>query len=115
MRIAIASAHEPPKKTRGSLTKEMEGGGVKEGNNDKVTSNTGQERERSILPQDDYPGKMQVLTGENVLRQQLQTANVDKLPVAGALKKTKEVRFKLPSVEVHPKETSGSLTKETEV
>ena len=88
---------------------------MKEGNNDKVTSNTGQEPERSPLPQHDFPRKMPVFTGENVLKQQLQTANVDKLPVSGALKKTKGVSFELPSIEVHPKETSGSLIKETEV
>ncbi|XP_044165364.1 uncharacterized protein LOC114957203 [Acropora millepora] len=111
VRIAV----KPPKKTRGSSTKEMEGGGMKEGRNDKVTSNTGEEPERSLLPQDDFPRKMQVMTGENVLKQQLQTANVDKPSVSGALKKTKEVSFELSSIEEHPKETSGSRIKETEL
>ena len=114
-RIAVASVHEPPRKSRGSSTKEMEGGGKKEGRNDKVISNTGEEPERSFLPQDDFPRKMQVLSGENVPKQQLQTANVDKPSVSRALKKTKEVSFELPSIEVHPKETIGSLIEETEV
>ena len=114
-KIAVASVHEPPKKTRGSSTKEMEGGGMKEGRNDKVTSNTGEEPENTLLPQEDFPRKMQVMTGENVLKQQLQIANVDKPPVSGSLKKTKEVSFELSSIEVHLKETSGSRIKETEV
>ena len=114
-KIAVASVHEPPKKTRGSSTKEREGGGMKKGRNDKVTSNTCEEQERTLLPQEDFPRKMQVMTGQNVLKQQLQIANVDKPPVSGALKKTKEVSFELPSIEVHPKETIGSRIKETQV
>ena len=114
-RIAVASVLEPPKKTRESSTKEMEGGGMKVGRNGKVTSNTGEEPARSLLPQNDFPRKMQVMTAENVLKQQPHTANVDKPPVSGALKKTKEVSLELPSIEVHPKETIGSRIKETEV
>ena len=111
VRIALKS----PKKTRGSSTKEMEGAGMKEGHNDEVTSNKREGPGRSLLPQDDFPGKMQVMAGENILKQQLQTANVDKPPISGALKKTKEVSFELSSIEVHPKETSGSRIKETEL
>ena len=114
-RTAVASVHEPPKKIRGSSTKEMAGGGMKERRNDKVTSNTGEEPETSLLHQDDFPRNMQVMTGENVVKLQLQTANVDKPPVSGALKKTKGVSFELPSIELHPKKTIGSRIKETEV
>ena len=114
-KIAVASVHEPPKKTRGSSTKEIEGAGMKEGHNDKVTSNKAEEPGRSLLPQGDFPRKMQLMAEENILKQQLQTANVAKPPVSGALKKTKEVSFELSSIEVHPKGTSGSRIKETEV
>ena len=114
-RIAFASVHEPPKKTKRSSTKQIQGGGMKEGHNDKVTSNKGEEPGWSLLPQDDFPRKMQLMAGEDILKQQLQTANVAKPPVSGALKKTEEVSFELPSIEVHPKETSGSRIKETEV
>ena len=115
VRIVVASVHEPPEKTRGSSTKEIEGGGMKEGSDDKVTSNTGEELEKSLLPQDDFQGKMQVMTGETVLKQQPQTGNVNKPPVSGALKKEKAVGFDLASIEVHPKKTSGPRIKETEV
>ena len=111
----VSIALKPTKKTRGSSTKEMYGAGVKEGHNDKVTSNKGEGPGRSLLPQDDFPGKMQVMAGENILKQQLQTANVDKPPVSGALKNTKEVSLELSSIEVHPKETSGSRIKETKL
>ena len=114
-KIAVASVHEPPKKTKRSSTKEIQGGGMKEGHNDKVTSNKGEEPGCSLLPQDDFPRKMQLMAGEDILKQQLQTANVAKPPVSGALKKTEEVSFELSSIEVHPKETSGSPIKETEV
>ena len=115
VRIVVASVHEPPRKTRGSSTKEIEGGGMKEGSDDKVTSNTGEEPEMSLLPQDDFQGKMQVMTGETVLKQQPHTENVNRPPVSGALKKEKVVSFGLASIEVHPRETSGPLIKETEV
>ena len=111
VRIAV----KPPKKTAGSSTKEMEGAGMKQGHSEKVTSNKGEGPGRSLLPQDDFPGKMQVMAGENIRKQQLQTPKVDKPPVSGALKKTKEVSFELSSIEVHPKETSGSRIKETEL
>ena len=115
VRIVVASVHEPPKKTRGSSTKEIEGGGMKEGSDDKVASNKGEEPEMSLLPQDDLQGKMQVMIGETVLKQQLHTGNVNKPAVSGALKKEKVVSFDLASIEVHPKEASGPLIKETEV
>ena len=117
VRIAVASVHEPPKKTGGSSTEEIEGCGMKEGRNDKVTSNTGGlvEPERSFLPQDDFLRKMQVITRESFLKQQPKTESVNKPPVSGALKKTKGVSFELSSIEVHPKEASGSRIKETEV
>ena len=115
VRIVVASVHEPPKKTRGSSTKEIEGCGMKEESDDKVTSNKGEEPEMSLLPQDDFQGKMQVMTGETVPKQQPHTGNVNKPAVSGALKKEKVVSFDLASIEVHPKETSGPLIKETEV
>ena len=110
----VKIAVEPPKKTRGPSTKELEGAGMKEGHNDKLTSNKGEEPERSLVPQDGFPGKMQVKAGEDILKQQLQTANVHNAPVSGALKK-KKVSFDLHSIEVDPKETNGSRIKETEV
>ena len=111
----VRIAAKPPKKTTGSSTKEMEGAGMKQGHSEKVTSNKGEGPGRSLLPQDGFPGKMQVMAGENIRKQQLQTPNVDKPPVSRALKKTKEVSFELSSIQVHPKDTSGSRIKETEL
>ena len=114
VRIVLASVHEPPKQNRGLSTTEIEDGGMKEGNNDKMACNTSEEPDKSLFPQDDIQGKMKVMTAENVLKQQPHTANVKKPLVSGAVKKTKVVRFDLSNIEERPNEAIVSMSDEAE-
>ena len=110
VRVVVASVHEPPKQTKGPPTTENEGGGMKEGKDDKVACNIGEEPERSFLPQDDLSQKVIWMKQKNVLKQQLENSNVDISSVSGALQKSGEVSIAVKP----PKKTRGSSTKEME-
>ena len=54
------------------------------------------------------------MAGNNVLKQQLRTGNVDMLSLSGAHKKSGAVSIELTTLPEHPEETSGSPSEETE-
>ncbi|XP_067026440.1 transcriptional regulator ATRX homolog [Acropora muricata] len=54
------------------------------------------------------------MAGNNVLKQQLKTGNVDMPSLSGALKESGAVSIELPILPEHPEETSGSTSEETE-
>ena len=54
------------------------------------------------------------MAGENVLKQQLKTGNVDMPSLSGALKESGAVSIELTILPEHPEETSGSPSEETE-
>ena len=112
VRIVHASIHEPPKKTRGSLTKEKKAVEKKERNADKVQFDKGEEREKNSLPQDNLQQEMTEMRGKDLFKQQLQTGNVNTPSASGALKKGRAVKFVHASIHEPPKKTRGSLTKE---
>ena len=112
VRIVHASIHEPPKKTRGSLTKEKKAVGKKERNADKVEFDNGEGPEKSRLPKDNLQQEMTKMRGKNLLKQELQTCNVNSPSESGALKKSGTVRIVHASIHEPPKKTRGSLIKE---
>ena len=114
VRVVVASVHAPPKQSKGPSTTEKGGGGMKEGNDDKVACNIGEEPEKSLLPQDDLSQKVIWIKQKNVLKQQLEASNVDISSVSGALKKSGEGRIAVASIHEPPKKTRGSSTKEME-
>ena len=112
VRIVHASVHEPPKKTRGSLTKEKERVKKRERIADKVAFDKGEEPKKNRVPQDNLQQEIREMTSKNPLKQQLHTGNVNSPSMSGALKKSGAVRIVHASVHEPPKKTRGSLTKE---
>ena len=112
VKIVHASIHEPPKKSRGSLTKEKKAVEKKQRNADKVQFDKGEEPERSRLPKDNLQQEMTDMRGKNLLKQQLQTGKVNSPSQSGVLKKSGTVRIVHASIHEPPKKTRGSLTKE---
>ena len=99
MRIVEASIHEPPKKKRGSLTKEKKAVEMKERSADKVAFGKGEETEKNRLPQDNLQLEM---------KQKQQTGNVNMPSASEASKKSGGVNYVLVTIHEDPKEASGS-------
>ena len=112
VRIVHASVHEPPKKTRGSLTKEKKRFEKRERIADKVAFDKGEEPEKNRLPQDNVQQEMRDMESKNPLRQQLQTGNVNNPSVSGALNKSGAVDFVLVTIHEQPEEACGSHSEE---
>ena len=116
VRIVHASVHEPPKKTRGSLTKEKKRVEKRERIADKVAIDKGEfeEPEKNRLPQDNGQQEMHMIEmkSKNPLKQQLQTGNVSNPSVSGALKKSGAVDFVLVTIHEQPEEACGSPSEE---
>ena len=103
VRIVQASIHEPPKKKRGSLTKEKKAVERKERSADKVAFGKGEETEKNRLPQDNLQLEM---------KQKQQTGNVNMPSASGASKKSGAVGYVLVTIHEDPKEASGSPSQE---
>ena len=112
VRIAHASIHQRPRKTRGSLTKEKKNVEKRERIADKVAFDKGEEPKKNRVPQDNLQQEIREMTSKNPLKQQLHTGNVNSPSMSGALKKSGAVRIVHASVHEPPKKTRGSLTKE---
>ena len=112
VRIVHASVHEPPKKTRGSLSEEKERVEKRERIADKVAFDKGEEPEKNHLPQDNVQQEMREMKSKNPLKQQLQTGNVNTPSVSGALKKSGAVDFVLVTIHEQPEEGCGSHSEE---
>ena len=114
VRIVHVSVHEPPKKTRGSLTKEKKRVEKRERIADKVAFDKGEfeEPEKNRLPQDNVQQEMREMKSKNPLKQQLQTGNVNNPSVSGALKKSGAVDFVLVTIHEQPEEACGSPSEE---
>ena len=112
VRIVHASIHEPPKKSRGSLTKEKKTVEKRERIADKVAFDKGEEPEKNRLSSDNERQEMRKMKSENPLKQQLQTGNVNNPSMSGALKKSGAVDFVLVTVHEHPEEACGSPSEE---
>ena len=112
VRIVHASIHEPPKKTRGSLTKEKKAVEKKERNADKVEFDKGEKPEKNSLPQDNLQQEMTEMRGKDLFKQQLQTGNVNTPSPSGALKKGTAVKIVHGTIHERPRKIKGSLTKE---
>ena len=112
VKIVHASIHEPPKKTRRSLTKEKKAVEKKERNADKVQFDKGEEPEKSRLPQDNLQQEIREMTSKNPLKQHLQTGNVNTPSESGVLKKSGAVDFVLVAIHEYPEEACGSLSDE---
>ena len=112
VRIVDASVHEPPKNTRGSLTKEKKRVKKRERIADKVAFDKGEEPEKNRLIQDNVQQEMREMKSKNPLKQQLQTGNVSNPSVSGALKKSGAVDFVLVTVHEQPEEACGSPSEE---
>ena len=114
VRIVHASIHECPKKTRRYLTKEKKAVAMKEKNADKMAFGKGEETEKDRLPQDTLQQEMLYMTGKNLLKQKLQTGNLNMPSASGALKKSEAVNYVLVTIDEDPKEVSGSPHEEKE-
>ena len=112
VRIFHASVHEPPKKTRGSLTKEKKSVEKREKIADKAEFDKGEEPKKNLLPQDNVHQEMREMKSKNPLKQQLQTDNVNNPSVSGALKKSGAVDFVLVTIHEQPEEACGSPSEE---
>ena len=112
VRIVHASVHEPPKKTRGSLTKEKKRVKKRERIADKVAFDKGEEPEKNRLPQDNVQQEMREMKSKNPLKRQLQTGDVNNPSVSGALKKSGAVDFVLVTIHEQPEEACGSHSEE---
>ena len=112
VRIVHASIHEPPKKTRGSLTKEKKAVEKKERNADKVEFDIGEKPEKNSLPQDNLQQEMTEMRGKDLFKQELQTGNVNTPSASRALKKSGAVKIVHGSIHERPRKIKGSLTKE---
>ncbi|XP_015763090.1 PREDICTED: uncharacterized protein LOC107342147 [Acropora digitifera] len=66
-----------------------------------------------LLPLNDLQQEVLGMAGENVLKQQLKTGNVDMPSLSGALKESGAVSIKLTILPDHPEETNGSTSEET--
>ncbi|XP_067048531.1 uncharacterized protein [Acropora muricata] len=67
-----------------------------------------------LLPLNDLQQEVLGMTGQNVLKQQLKTGNVDMPSLSGALKESGAVSIELNILPEHPEETSASSSEETE-
>ena len=112
VRIVYASVHEPPKNTRGSLTKEKKSVEKRKRIADKVAFDKGEEPEKNRLPRDNVQKEMREMKSKILLKQQLQTGNVNNPLVSGALKKSGAVDFVFVTVHEQPEEACGSPSEE---
>ena len=67
-----------------------------------------------LLPLNDLQQEVLGMTGQNVVKQQLKTGNVDMPSLSGALKESGAVSIELNIFPEHPEETSASSSEETE-
>ena len=112
VRIVHASIHEPPKKSRASLTKEKKNVEKRERSADKVAFDKGEEPQKNRLPQDNVQQEMREMKSKTPLKQQLQTGNFNNPSMSGALKKSEAVDFVLVTIHEHPEEACGSPSDE---
>ena len=112
VRIVHVSVHERPKRNRGSFTKEKKAVGKKGRNAGKVAFDKGEQPEENRLPQDNLQQEKREMRSKNLLKQQLQTGNINTPSASGALKKSGAVDFVLVTIHEHPKEACGSLSEE---
>ena len=106
VRIVHASVHEPPKKTRGSLTEKKKIVEKKE----RVTDREAPEKNRA--PQNNVQQEMREMRRKNPLTPQLRTGIVNTPSACGPLKKSGAVRNLHASIREPPKKSRRSLTKE---
>ena len=112
VRIAHASIHERPKKTRGSSAKEKKTVEKNEKNSDKVAFGEGEETGKYRLPQDNLQQEIREMKSKNPLTQQLQTGIVNTPSASGVLKKSGTVRIVHASIHEPPKKSRKSLKKQ---
>ena len=67
-----------------------------------------------LLPLNDLQQEVLGMTGQNILKQQLKTGNVDMPSLSGALKESGAVSIELNIFPEHPEETNASSSEETE-
>ena len=108
VRIVHASVHERPTRNRGSFSKEKKAVGKKERNAGKVAFDKGEEPGKNRLPQDNLQQEKREMRSKHLLKQQLQTGNINTPSASGALKKSGAVDFVLVTIHEHPKEAWGS-------
>ena len=108
VRIVHASIHERPKRNRGSFTKEKKAVGKKERNAGKVAFDKEEQPEKNRLPQDNLQQEKREIRSKNLLKQQLQTGNINTQSASGALEKSGAADFVLVTIHEHPKEACGS-------
>ena len=112
VRIAHASIHECPKKTRGSGTKEKEAAKKKERISNKLAFDKDEAPEKYGPPQDNVQREIREMRSKIPLKQQLQTGKVNTSPESAALKKSGAADFVLVTIHEYPKEACGSPSKE---